>query len=149
MESPHEMNLPTHPGSLKQTIVTQFREWLGPLTLLLAIDLGLAPAVAVGEQVQQAWSVHQSTTGVEALVLVRYHPSDPAGAFRLGLQRDATGSLRLTLPAGTNFTIEVSSDLRQWSTITPDELQSLLHPAPPHPPPSAQRFYRLTRPPNF
>ncbi len=62
------------------------------------------------------------------LTLLRYRQRDPAGAFRLKLIPDAAGTFHLSTPTVEPYRIEVSTDMRQWSPLTPGETQRVLQP---------------------
>jgi hypothetical protein len=80
------------------------------------------------------------------LLLLRYRQQDVSGRFLLGLTRLGDGAFQFSTPPETNFVVEASSDLIQWTPATDSELQNLFDLRNPNPPPLPQRFFRLVRP---
>jgi hypothetical protein len=101
----------------------------------------------MGDIIVSGFSTARTGEGSD-LVLLRYQ-QEPTGAVRLNFERNAAGEVRLLLPPGSGFVLEVSGDLVHWSAASLDERQRLSQFTDPFSLPSPQRFYRITPAPGF
>ncbi|MGI8602376.1 MAG: hypothetical protein ACR2OZ_05190 [Verrucomicrobiales bacterium] len=78
------------------------------------------------------------------LLLLRYR-QHVAEDFQLGFVREGNGLFRLTMPPGSDFTVEASSDLVNWTIVEEPELSELRNSAISARSGFRLQFYRLVR----
>ena len=108
----------------------------------LSVDSGSAVAVDSHGDVHVAGETTALIGQGTDLLVLRYRQQDFSGAFRIDLVRQIDGSFRLSMPSGTNFAVEASTDLIHWSPASEEETGGQIQ----LPTLNPQRFYRLVRP---
>lgn len=106
-------------------------------------DYGVAVGADAAGDIWVLASVGSPPDSSLDLRLLHYTQADPAGTCRLQLIRDADGTFHLSAPAGQTFGIDTSTDLREWTTLGPEEEQRLRQPGGTAFSQTPQRFFRL------